>query len=58
MCVQHALMEFVMFGDTAAGRTLFGAALWSSAEAFAAARERRTGKSAVAPGEAAPELGG
>jgi hypothetical protein len=47
-----------MFGDTAAGRTLFGAALWSSAEAFAAAGERRTGKSAVALGEAAPELGG
>jgi uncharacterized membrane protein YkgB len=38
--------------------TLFGAALWSSTEAFAAAREHRTGKSAVALGEAAPELGG
>jgi len=38
--------------------TLFGAALWSSAEAFAAARQRRVRKSAVGIGEVAPELGG
>jgi reactive chlorine resistance protein C len=45
-------------GFLAKDLTLFGAALWTSAEAFAAARKSHDRKFAVEVGEAAPEIGG